>query len=182
VFGKEVLVMAISRMLLVAALVGVLAAPGWAAPESSCPAPCTKLPKAALFVAEPNGALSDFGDFAQLTGTLATGKKHTVLRIDAMVSVLTSAITSGCYVQPFVNGIHPAPTEEFITPSTDTPLAVPCSISGIFWLDLDAAEAAHPGVFIGQPLVVVLEGGSLVAGGLGVGYSASMSMQVINNK
>jgi hypothetical protein len=33
-----------------------------------------------------------------------------------------------------------------------------CSVTGHFWLDLDAAEAAHPGIFINQPLVVELGG------------------------
>jgi hypothetical protein len=33
-----------------------------------------------------------------------------------------------------------------------------CTATGLFWLDLDAAEAAHPGVFINQPLVIELWG------------------------
>ena len=49
-----------------------------------------------------------------------------------------------------------------------------CTGAGHWWLDLDAAEAASPGTFIGKPLVIQLLGGG--AGPLGV--SASMSARL----
>ena len=37
--------------------------------------------------------------------------------------------------------------------------SIPCTLTGTWWLDLDAAELANPGVFINQPLTVTLHGG-----------------------
>jgi hypothetical protein len=34
-----------------------------------------------------------------------------------------------------------------------------CPLSGSWWLDIDTAEAASPGAFVGQPLTVELIGG-----------------------
>ncbi len=31
-----------------------------------------------------------------------------------------------------------------------------CTLTGMWWLDLDAAEAAHPGMFKGRPLNIAL--------------------------
>jgi hypothetical protein len=39
-----------------------------------------------------------------------------------------------------------------------------CSLSGTWWLDLDAAELANPGMFVNMPLVVILSPGSTNAG------------------
>jgi hypothetical protein len=38
--------------------------------------------------------------------------------------------------------------------------AVACGVSDTRWLDIDAAEAANPGMFIGQPLTVTMSGGA----------------------
>jgi hypothetical protein len=38
---------------------------------------------------------------------------------------------------------------------------IACSASGVFWLDLDAAEALAPGSVVKQPLAVTLEGAAL---------------------
>jgi hypothetical protein len=35
-----------------------------------------------------------------------------------------------------------------------------CAMVGTWWLDLDAAEAANPGMFIGEPLLIELNAGS----------------------
>jgi hypothetical protein len=63
--------------------------------------------------------------------------------------------------RPAVNGV-------FMEPSTGTtyfPMAQQCpaditfcTISGIFWLDLDVAEAIHPGKFLGKSLNIKLVG------------------------
>jgi hypothetical protein len=36
-------------------------------------------------------------------------------------------------------------------------------VSGHFWVDLDAAETAHPGMFIKQPLVIQMQAVANVA-------------------
>jgi hypothetical protein len=38
-----------------------------------------------------------------------------------------------------------------------------CSLSGTWWLDLDLAEQAHPGMFVNAPIDVTLTGQSLYA-------------------
>ena len=40
-----------------------------------------------------------------------------------------------------------------------------CTITGMFWLDLDAAEDAHKGMFLGQPLDITLSGEACNSGG-----------------
>ena len=170
------------RMLSVAAFVGVLAVPSWAAPVSSCPAPCTKPPKAALFVAEPSGALDVNCNTAPLTGTIAAGKKKTVLRLDATVSVNNDPSTEGCYVSAYVNGISLNPVINSGSNSMDTALGARCTITGTYWLDMDSAEMASPGMFIGQPLVIEVDAGSESTGGMGDSYTATWSAQVVKAK
>ncbi len=59
---------------------------------------------------------------------------------------------------------------EFIGPTSG------CTVSGTWWLDLDAAEVAHPGVFIRQPLTITLLGGTVPGAGVPfVPGDASMS-------
>ena len=59
---------------------------------------------------------------------------------------------------PIVNGLMiMEPVNGASTATASTICGTPpfgCSISFQYWLDLDAAEAAHPGVFIKQPLVI----------------------------
>jgi hypothetical protein len=40
-----------------------------------------------------------------------------------------------------------------------------CTVTGMFWLDLDAAEAAHKGIFLGKPLNITLSGEACNGGG-----------------
>lgn len=171
--------MAFSRLLFVAAVVGVLAAPSWAAPVSSCPAPCSKPPKAALFMAEPSGALDATGNIATLMGTIAKGVKKTVLRLDATVDVYANPAIEGCFVTARVNEVFFSMGQ---SNTMDTPVNSDCTITGTYWIDIDQAEASHPGQFIGQPLVVIVDGGSQASGGMGDPYVASVSVQVIKNK
>jgi hypothetical protein len=54
------------------------------------------------------------------------------------------------------------------------------STSGSWWLDLDAAEAAHPGVFIGQPLLIRLIGGEISSSIDSNGeWNAALSVQML---
>ena len=40
-----------------------------------------------------------------------------------------------------------------------------CTTTGTFWLDIDAAEAAHPGMFIGKALTITLMGEEFTGNG-----------------
>jgi hypothetical protein len=94
-----------------------------------------------------------------LTATIAKGKKKRVLEVD--LSAIVTGGPSGAgklTLVPIVNGL--AIMEPVDTGSTVASRLVcgsapeGCSLSAQYWLDLDAAEAAHPGVFIKQPLVI----------------------------
>ena len=42
---------------------------------------------------------------------------------------------------------------------------VTCTTTGTWWLDLDTAEAAHPGMFIGKALTITLMGAETTGNG-----------------
>lgn len=126
--------------------------------------------KNSAFEASTGNVLTNYA--SKLTATIAKGKKKTVLAIDAGytdgpyspiygVRALGIGVTvNGVAVQP-----NPAATEQHVIDCGlgDTPPAT-CSVVGTFWFDIDAAELANPGVFVGQPLTVVLSAGHVGAG------------------
>lgn len=125
----------------------------------------------------------------QATATIVKGKKKTVLAIEASYSDGASYPTApGIRVlgmRVAVNGVlaQPNPSAAYVYLTdcgfVDTP-PVACTVTGTFWLDVDAAELANPGMFVGQPLVVTLEAGDLTNGAL-VGITpmdASLTVRV----
>jgi hypothetical protein len=124
--------------------------------------------------------------FASSTGLLTTyqvqasaqiekGKRGTVLAIEATyadgASYPTAAGMRVLGMTLTVNGVtaqpNPFSAYQFLTDCgyVDTdPIA--CSVTGTFWIDIDAAELANPGMFVGQPLTVNLMAGDLAAGAL----------------
>ena len=75
----------IAKAAALAGLVGCLAL-STAAPAaigSSCPAPCARPPKSAVFLGDPNGTLGALGSITSLTGTLLKATAKTVVRVDA---------------------------------------------------------------------------------------------------
>jgi hypothetical protein len=54
-----------------------------------------------------------------------------------------------------------------------------CTASGTWWLDLDAAEAANPDVFVGEPLAVELVGGLLAGSDPESSGTVTMSVQML---
>jgi hypothetical protein len=111
----------------------------------------------------------------QPVATIAKGRRNTVLAIEASYSDGASYPTpAGMRVlgmQVYVNGVgvqpNPFGTYEFLTDCgfVDTDSNA-CSVTGTWWLDIDAAELANPGQFVGQPLTVSLMAGDLAAGPL----------------
>jgi hypothetical protein len=126
--------------------------------------------KNAAFEASTADPLTVYGP--KLTATIVKGKRGTVLAIDAAytdgpygpiggVRVIGLGVTvNGVAVQP-----NPATAEQYVADcgSNDTPPAV-CNLAGTFWFDIDAAELANPGTFVGQPLTVVMSGGDVSGG------------------
>jgi hypothetical protein len=126
--------------------------------------------KNAAFEASTGNPLTVY--LPKLTATIEKGKKRTVLAIEA-------GYTDGPYAPIYgvralglgvtVNGIaiqpNPAAAEQNVIDCglTDTAPAA-CTIVGTFWLDIDAAELANPGVFVGQPLSIVMSAGHVGGG------------------
>jgi hypothetical protein len=126
--------------------------------------------KNAAFEAATGNVLTVY--LPKLTATIEKGKKRTVLAIEA-------GYTDGPYAPIYgvrslglgvtVNGVaiqpNPASAQQNVIDCglTDTAPAA-CTIVGTFWLDIDAAEAANPGVFVGQPLSIVMSAGHVGGG------------------
>jgi hypothetical protein len=98
----------------------------------------------------------------ELSGVISRGKAHHVVRVDA--SYLTKLGVPGpnaCTAQPTTIRIRATVNGRQMMgwPGMSCPAnAYECTVSGPLWLDLDAAEAALPGVFKGQPLTITVWG------------------------
>ena len=113
----------------------------------------------------------------QLTASIAKGKKKTVIAVEASYSdgpyTPTTSTMRVLGMRAEVNGVimQPNPFAGYMY-DTDCGWAsgmvdtLACATKGTFWLDIDAAELANPGQFVGQPLTVTLHAGDLAGGGL----------------
>jgi hypothetical protein len=95
-----------------------------------------------------------------LSGQIKKGKRKTVLAIEAMLAKNGTGAPSGVVaITPTVNGVAVEPSSGGVTfPAKVSCAAIGCFTAGTWWLDIDAAEAAHPGMFVAQPLNIVLVG------------------------
>lgn len=113
-----------------------------------------------------------------LTATIQKGKRHRMLMIQASLDY-TGADATLLGIAPTVNGWLAEGSRSVMyctSGACDT-------VSGSWWLDLDAAESQHPGEFINKPLLVRLIGGEITGGGTveltdGV-WNAALSAQMI---
>jgi hypothetical protein len=99
-----------------------------------------------------------------VSGTIQKGKKKQVLEID--LTLTDGGNTSSVLgVVPIVNGFSDVVQPSALSQLSECAAAswFDCTVSGHFWVDLDAAETAHVGMFIKQPLVIDMQGGSNVA-------------------
>ena len=104
---------------------------------------------------------SDFGGFGDiptqavtlLTASIVKGKKKSVLVVEATLSA-GGGVSGTLALAVDVNGVEAEP-HNFVSQGCSGA----CAVTGTWWLDLDAAELANPGVFIKQPLTVTLKGG-----------------------
>jgi hypothetical protein len=154
----------------------LIASPALATPESSCPAPCAKPPRYGIFVREPSGTLDANAKITPLTGTLFKGARHTVVRVDATVTVEAGAGgSSSIYFSALLNN-HFAGSGHGTACADTHPY---CTVSMALWFDIDQLEADYPGMFVGKPLTALLQGGSLTGGGSGRTYWATFDAQVV---
>jgi len=91
-----------------------------------------------------------------LAVAIKKGKTHRVLTVEGMLSIYSAAGAAKLLMVPLVNGIPLNPVGKAAAASCTT--GEQCSVTGSWWLDLDAAEAANPGVGLGQQLNVTLVG------------------------
>lgn len=113
-----------------------------------------------------------------LNASILKAKKKQVLEVDGFLGDYNGSSADEC-IRVLVNGLdileaqtpavggnawacHPCSSTYF------------CSLTGQWWLDLDAAELAHPGVFIGQPLDIQLQAFSNVSTKIAVSLRARM--------
>jgi hypothetical protein len=114
--------------------------------------------KNAAFAADTGILLNDglTGNSTLLTASLAKGKKKSVVAVEAAMQVEPGPTLPSLEVE--VNGV-PANGPVVAADCKNTG-AARCPLAGSWWLDLDAAELANPGQFVGQPLTVELIGGT----------------------
>lgn len=141
--------------------------------------PTTTSPgKSSVFAEEHSGMLDSVGNITPLAGQIAKGKRKTVVRIDATVGINGNPAVTGVLVLASVNGHFAQPGFAYAN-QCSTASAVQCSATGTFWLDIDAAETAFPGVYVGQPLDIQVVGGNQAVAGMGLSYHVSFSAQVV---
>lgn len=110
-----------------------------------------------------------------LTATLIKGKAKSVLAIQATITTNTGA-DGTLHMLPNVNGVAVQGT----TVNQTCAFSVAhCTVSGTWWLDLDAAEAANPGQILKVPLEVTLQGGVLAGGDPDVSATVTLSVQMV---
>lgn len=180
---SSTLMRVVQSLIIGATLVAAVAA--LAATESSCPPPCTKLPKSSLSMRETSTL--DAGGWASLlTGKLNKGQAHTIVRVQADITVDMLTPMNRVMLEPQLNGAYYTGAPLGITGSVcDSNKSTYCATSASFWWDIDAMEAAHPGEFVGKPLDVWMWAGAFMGGnnvGAGSKYVLSFSVQVVKKK
>jgi hypothetical protein len=120
-------------------------------------------------------------DFASLlTGTITKGRAKTVVAVEGMLTNIgQSSGQRNETIFPTINGIslEPAGFRAQVNCPQIGPSLVTCTTTGTWWLDLDTAEAAHPGMFIGKALTITLVGLELTGNGDG-GLGATLTARV----
>ncbi len=142
--------------------------------QSSCSAPCLTPPKFNLFVRDVGGTRDGTGKITPLVGTLAKGRAKTVLRVD--FTVLGDSPSGNQTESLTING-HIVPDGVYY-PNWFTQGEY--GITRTYWLDLDAAEAAYPGSYVNQPLVISLASNWPLSPN--DTYTVSFSVQLVKKK
>ena len=128
------------------------------------------------------------GTATLLSGQIKKGKRRTVIAFE-MTAGLFGHPTLPLYVEiwPAVNGytcadlnltncnLGPVTFARAYCPPTSSLFT--CNVTGTAWFDLDAAELAHPGAFVNQPLTIELRGHENT--GIGTVVKASLTARVV---
>lgn len=101
---------------------------------------------------------SGTGPVPAATVQILKGKKKRVLEVDITGIVTTSVAGQAMGVIARLNGLSLfEPNFGNFQVEHGCVVGTNCTVQGRFWLDLDAAEAANPGMIIGQPLNVEVQ-------------------------
>ena len=103
----------------------------------------------------------DLSGWRSINVQLYKGKRRTMLVVHGVVA----ATAQGAFLVAGVkaNGIAMEPTDFAGEPRiVSSECKGECSVSGTWWLDLDLAEQAHPGMFVNVPINVTLLGQTMV--------------------
>ncbi len=105
----------------------------------------------------------DLSGWPSVNAQLYKGKRGTMLVVHGVVAAHAQGAILVAGVK--ANGIAMEPTD-FAGDSSiySTDCQGVCSVSGTWWLDLDLAEQAHPGMFVNVPINVTLLGQTMVTG------------------
>ena len=103
------------------------------------------------------------GGQAVLGAEIVRGRRGYVLTVEGMLTAYNPAGRAVLLIVPLVNGIALNPVGGAAAVRCSS--GKPCSVSGSWWLDLDAAEAANPGLVIGKQLTIGLTGADLASTG-----------------
>ena len=122
------------------------------------------------------GTLNSGGSIATTGAQLAKGKAKRILQMQLTLSLSDSSAVPSVFVIVSVNGVRTLPgIMHQQCPATSSR----CTMTGTFWMDIDAMEAAHPDEFVGEPLDIVVDGGNDVFGGSGLFYEVTLSAQLV---
>jgi len=126
-----------------------------------------------------------------LTAQIKKGKRHTVIAFEAMAALFGDpSLPLHVEINPDVNGVVatdcvPASGECNLGINTAGRMTCPplstgtftCNAVGTWWFDVDAAESAHPGMFVGKPLNIVLNGAESTGAGVS-NFKATLTARV----
>lgn len=173
----------------VLAVVGLALSAGPAmATGDTCPAPCTKPPKFMRAVSVSAIPTPPIGTPLIVT-SLKQGAKKRALLVSGMLTTggFGNPAPDAYHLDLMVNGVfvgEPTLVNPLGVPTDcGTSIAVPdfeCTINAQWWVDMDAAEIAFPGTFIGVPLTVSLLGGSL--SGSGNPIDVQLTVELVKKK
>jgi len=115
-----------------------------------------------------------------LAGIIEKGKPKRVIAIEATLNTALSSNLDDLCLKAEVNGVQAQPfsSPTFFGTRASCNAGETCSLAASFWLDLDAAEAANPGVFKKQPLNIRLLGGDDLNNGSGAFYAVTMTARM----
>jgi hypothetical protein len=110
--------------------------------------------------------------------SIVRGRAHRVLQIHATLTYRgTDCDLIG--ILPTVNGVGVEPFARSILYCQPAPQGFGGTVAGTWWLDLDAAEAANPGKFVNQALLVRLLGGEIASKVDAGPWDASLAVEVL---